>query len=1062
MAIINGTAGNDNLAGTADADMINGVAGNDILDGGYGDDILNGGAGNDLLRGSFGGDTLDGGAGIDTADYSAEDIPAGLSINLVTGEEKYAGTILSGKLANIENVIGSNGTDVITGDANSNILDGSAGNDTLNGGAGDDILDGGRGNDVLNGGDGNDVLSGNFENDTFDGGAGIDTVDYTYFGPLPLTVDLTTGQASSAAYPGPGGVERLSNIENARMGAGDDIVIGSSGANVLEGAGGTDILNGRGGADRLDGGAGIDWVTYQDETQGAVVDLATGAASGAAAGDTYISIENIRGSEFNDVLTGDAGPNTISGFGGSDLLSGGAGNDGLAGGDGDDVLNGEAGADVLNGGAGRDWASYRTDTTAAVVNLATGATSGAAAGDTYIGIENLGGSNFDDHLTGDSGDNTITGFDGNDLLDGGAGADGFDAGNGDDVMIGGAGADQLNGGAGSDWASYETDTQGALVHLATGATFGAAAGDTYISIENVAGSNFDDLLTGDAGANIIAGNAGNDILTGGDGSDILRGGAGGDTLDGGNDIDAIDYSGSTAGVAVNLGGGTASGGDAQGDSFTNIENVTGSSLDDILTGDAAVNQLTGGDGNDTLEGAGGADHLVGGNGTDAVVYSLSGVGVSVNLATGATSGGDAAGDTFDSIENLIGSALNDTLTGNAGANLIIGALGNDFIDGGAGNDTLFGGDTDDTLMGGAGADRLDGGTGTDWASYQAEASGVGVNLATGNASGAAAGDTYVSIENVAGSNFDDQLTGDAGANTLAGNGDGDTLDGGAGTDILNGGDGDDALRGGAGADVLDGGAGRDTAGYYTSAAGVTVDLAAGTGVGGDAQGDTYAGIEDLAGSNTGNDVLTGDAGSNTLAGWGGDDLLRGGAGQDRLDGGAGIDTVSYDTGTVAVTINLAAGTGAGGDAVGDSYVSIENAIGSAADDQITGDALANALNGWAGRDVLTGGAGADRFVFTDIAHSVVGANADRITDFSRAQGDLVDLSAIDANTGVAGDQAFTFIGAGLFTGVAGQLRAANTSPGVTTIAGDVNGDGVSDFHIQLTGNLALVAADFVL
>ncbi|TSD81404.1 hypothetical protein FFK22_042410, partial [Mycobacterium sp. KBS0706] len=110
-------------------------------------------------------------------------------------------------------------------------------------------------------------------------------------------------------------------------------------------------------------------------------------------------------------------------------------------------------------------------------------------------------------------------------------------------------------------------------------------------------------------------------------------------------------------------------------------------------------------------------------------------------------------------------------------------------------------------------------------SYQAEASGVGVNLATGNASGAAAGDTYVSIENVAGSNFDDQLTGDAGANTLAGNGGGDTLDGGAGADILNGGDGDDALRGGAGADLLDGGAGRDTAGYYTSAAGVTVDLA---------------------------------------------------------------------------------------------------------------------------------------------------------------------------------------------------------------------------------------------
>ncbi|WP_221939211.1 hypothetical protein, partial [Mycobacterium sp. KBS0706] len=69
---------------------------------------------------------------------------------------------------------------------------------------------------------------------------------------------------------------------------------------------------------------------------------------------------------------------------------------------------------------------------------------------------------------------------------------------------------------------------------------------------------------------------------------------------------------------------------------------------------------------------------------------------------------------------------------------------------------------------------------------------------------------------------------------------------------------------------------------------------------------------------------------------------------------------------------------------------------------------------------------------------------------------------IDANTGVAGDQAFTFIGAGLFTGVAGQLRAVNNAPGVTTIAGDINGDGVSDFHIQLTGNLTLFAGDFVL
>ena len=100
-------------------------------------------------------------------------------------------------------------------------------------------------------------------------------------------------------------------------------------------------------------------------------------------------------------------------------------------------------------------------------------------------------------------------------------------------------------------------------------------------------------------------------------------------------------------------------------------------------------------------------------------------------------------------------------------------------------------------------------------------------------------------------------------------------------------------------------------------------------------------------------------------------------------------------------------------------------------------------------------------MFTAASHSAVGANADRITDFSHAQGDRIDLSAIDASTGVAGDQAFSFIGSGVYTGVAGQLRHA-VAGGVTTIAGDINGDGTSDFHIQLTGAIGLVAADFML
>ena len=161
-----------------------------------------------------------------------------------------------------------------------------------------------------------------------------------------------------------------------------------------------------------------------------------------------------------------------------------------------------------------------------------------------------------------------------------------------------------------------------------------------------------------------------------------------------------------------------------------------------------------------------------------------------------------------------------------------------------------------------------------------------------------------------------------------------------------------------------------------------------------------------------------------------------------------------------MTVNLTTG-GTGGDAQGDTYANIENVIGSAGADALTGNGLANALNGGAGKDTMTGLAGADRFVFTSAAHSAVGANADRITDFSHAQGDRIDLTAIDASTGAAGDQAFAFLGTGAYTGVAGQLRYSVVG-GVTTIAGDINGDKASDFHIQLTGAVNLVAGDFVL
>ena len=344
-----------------------------------------------------------------------------------------------------------------------------------------------------------------------------------------------------------------------------------------------------------------------------------------------------------------------------------------------------------------------------------------------------------------------------------------------------------------------------------------------------------------------------------------------------------------------------------------------------------------------------------------------------------------------------------------------------------------------------------------------------VNLTTNvNTGGEAAGDSLFNVENVVGSSFADNITGEIHDNNLSGL---------AGNDVLNGAGGDDTLFGGAGADVLNGGTGLDAASYEFSAAAVAVDLSTATATGGDATGDSFNSIENLIGSRFA-DTLTGDAGANdlrggdgndVLSGLAGDDTFTGGAGADTINGGAGADSAFYSKSNVAVNVNLGTGFASGGHAQGDLLIDIENLGGSEFNDTLIGSSAKNVLDGGLGNDTLrggggadelVGGAGADTFVYTSTTDSVFAAR-DLIRDFSHAQGDHVDLSAIDANTGAAGDQAFTFIGSALYSGIAGELRVANTAPGVVTIAGDVNGDSVSDFHINVYGT-SLAADDFVL
>ena len=265
-----------------------------------------------------------------------------------------------------------------------------------------------------------------------------------------------------------------------------------------------------------------------------------------------------------------------------------------------------------------------------------------------------------------------------------------------------------------------------------------------------------------------------------------------------------------------------------------------------------------------------------------------------------------------------------------------------------------------------------------------------------------------------------------GADTI-GNNQAQTLTGTGEQDSISGLGGNDTLLGLGGADTLDGGAGTDTASYAASTAGVNVSLAAGTAHGGDAEGDTFVGIENLTGS-AHNDTLEGDGGNNVL------------------NGGVGIDAVSYGHATAGVTVSLAITAAQNTIGAGtDILTAFENLIGSQFNDVLTGNSAAN---------LLFGGDGADLFIF---AASSVGKQrpADFVADFSDLDGDRVDLSSIDARNFVGGNQKFKFIGSHNFTEKAGELRFANGK-----VMGDVNGDGRADFQIIVDGlDFAGAAAD---
>jgi len=703
---------------------------------------------------------------------------------------------------------GSSVTDIIDGLAGNNRLFGLAGNDTLSAASGGDFLDGGAGDDSMTGGAGDDVYivgdAGDVVNEAANGGydtvyASTDTILAANVELLQMFGDGLTGQGNALANSifgdgvfanslfGLGGNDYIvagAAGDALHGGDGVDTLYGQDGADSLTGDAGNDFVFGgngddivAGGAnnDSLSGDAGVDTVTYAAATARVVVNLSlTGVQATLGAGsDTLSGFENLTGTAFNDTLTGAADANVLTGGLGLDTLNGLAGNDLLLGGDGNDVLQGGDGDDAIDGGAGTDIASFAAAGSAVTVSLLlAGAQNTLGAGtDTLTGIEGLTGSAFNDTLIGDAGANTLNGGTGNDTLRG-------DLGN--DVIDGGSGVDTL------DYSAVGAGITLNLISQSAQNTIGAGT-DTVRGIENVIGTAFADTITGNEFGN---------ALTAGDGNDMLVGGLGNDVLNGGSGLDTANYATATAGVKVNLTILTAQTTvGAGGDTLSGIENLNGTGFDDQFTGDGGDNVLTGNGGNDTLLGGLGNDTLSGGQGTDTISYVGAASGVMVNLGlTTAQNTIGAGSDTMSSIENLVGSALADTLTGSIQINVISGGNGNDLIDGGSSNDTLDGGANDDTLKGGTGDDLLTGGTGNDsidgganldTISYAAAGSGVTVSLALATAQAVGGGqgsDTIVNVENILGSAFADTLIGSTLANVLTGGGGKDSLTGGAGND----------------------------------------------------------------------------------------------------------------------------------------------------------------------------------------------------------------------------------------------------------------------------------------
>jgi Ca2+-binding RTX toxin-like protein len=662
--ILNGTPDNDNIRGRAGNDILNGYAGHDFLVGGDGNDTLNGGDDDDYLRGGEGDDIIDGGAGWDRAAFTVlvndpsigeSGVQTGATVDLnIQGVAQNTGHGMD-TLIGIEHVSGTAYDDVLIGNSGDNWIWGEGGNDNLQGGAGNDLIETDAGNSVL------------------DGGSGVDTAGFQGLGTFTSGVNVSLALQGSAQLVAPGSSITLSNFENLTGTMNNDTLAGDSGANVLAGnagndtlvggagddtlygdgsisidthgtggsgpittftdvnvsfgvASGNDLLEGGLGDDFIDGGGGIDTASYANAGGGVLVALGavSGFSQGADGNDTLRNIENVVGSAFDDQLLGNDAANVLDGGAGHDLLFGRGGDDTLLGGAGDDFLRGSEGADIMDGGSGWDRvSSFLTVPTVGVtfnLNIQGVAQDTGHGLDTLISIEHASGTVLSDTLIGDGGDNWLWG--GSDgMAGGGTGNDNISGGGGNDLVEVGTGNHTLAGGTGTDTLSFlgghvEISSDGVTFSLASqGIAQNTEQGMmTATGFENLSGSLFDDVLTGDDDANVIAGDQGNDTLSGGRGNDILYGDGRihVDTHGTGGSGPITTWTDSTPLDPTYVGGN---------------DTLDGGRGDDTLYGGRGNDTMTGGQGRDTfvIEAASGNDVITDFSRLDTILFDIFGI-----------------------------------------------------------------------------------------------------------------------------------------------------------------------------------------------------------------------------------------------------------------------------------------------------------------------------------------------------------------------------------------------------------------------------------------------------